>query len=73
MSNLRGFLTKAHNQFLIDLKQDKDFIEYKAKANNNPGDYSYGTLIAGGRSFLLDKLMDNNIIPTTHLDEYKQC
>ena len=63
MSNFQGYLRQAYKQFLVDLKSDKDFVEFKKRAeSSNPGYYSYGTIVAGNRRFILNLFEDNSII-----------
>jgi hypothetical protein len=63
MSNNKGHLRKAHEQFLADLKQDKDFKEYRDKAFDPTLISNYGVVIAGQAMHTLNQLGDNNIIP----------
>ena len=46
-------LMLAKQVFFEDLKNDKDFIEYKERTKLEQG-YSYGTLIAGANHYVLN-------------------
>lgn len=53
--NYQGGTTDAYAQFINDLKQDKDFIDFKNKALNTKEGYSYGVVIVRTNRFTIEK------------------
>jgi len=45
----------AYQQFISDLKQDKDFISFKTKAHDIKSGFSYGVVVVNTNRFLIEK------------------
>lgn len=46
---------QAYQQFIADLKNDKDFIEFKNKATKVKEGYSYGVVVVRTNRFTIEK------------------
>lgn len=55
--NYKGGKCEAYKEFIKDLHQDKDFIEFKRNANRLKEEgFSYGVVIVRGNKFTIEQL-----------------
>lgn len=53
--NYKGGKVEAYKQFLKDLHQDKDFIEFKKNANRITEGFSYGVVVVRNNKFTIEQ------------------
>lgn len=58
--NYKGGLIDAYQQFIADLKKDKDFIQFRQNAYNNKEGYSYGVVVVRTNRFTIEKINQSN-------------
>lgn len=59
MSNNNGNIIIAHKQFMIDLHNDPDFLEFKKNCKIECG-FSYGVVCAGNKVYTIQVVDKDN-------------